>query len=70
MIAMTHYHVRLLRTGDTARVIYERDVQAIRPAEAIALIEQRCVVEHPDDVYEYDGCDRVWTPRPVEGVAT
>jgi hypothetical protein len=68
IVGLKWFRVRLLRTGDVARVIFERDVQAVRPADAIALIEQRCVVEHPDHVYEFDGAERVWTPRPdVEG---
>lgn len=64
MLVPKHYRVRLLRTGDVARVHFERDVDANTPWDALALIEQRAVVEHPDDRYEFDGIDRIWTPRP------
>lgn len=65
------YRPRLLRADDVARVLFVRDVEANTPWDAIAMVEQMAVVAHPGDVYEYDGCDRIWTPRPpveVEGV--
>lgn len=59
------YRVRLLRSGDVSHVRYIADIEANTPWDALAMIEQRCVVDHPGDVYEFDGCERVWHPRPT-----
>lgn len=61
---MKKWRVRLLRMGDVDRVHYERDVDAHTHTDAVALIEQRAVVDHPGDVYELDAVSRVWRPRP------
>ncbi len=61
-----HYRVKLIRFGDVGSVYYERDVQARTPWDALALIEQRCLVDHPAEHYDFDGIDRIWHPRPPE----
>lgn len=71
VLKMQRYRVRLIRTGDVAPVYYSRDVEARTYYDAVSFIEQRAVVDHPDDVYVFDNVSRIWRPSTtdeVEGV--